>query len=41
MAACQAVFDTNELIEAILVELPPFEVVTAAQVCTIWREVVR
>ena len=40
MAACQAVFDTHELIEAILVELPPFELQTVKDVCTTWRAVI-
>lgn len=41
MAACQAVLSTYELIEAILVEFPPFELITATQVCTAWRDLIR
>lgn len=41
MAACQAVYSTHELIEAVLLELPLFDIATAKEVCTTWREVVR
>lgn len=40
IAASQKVFDTYELIEAILAELPPLELVTMEHVYTMWRDLV-
>lgn len=40
MAACHAVFDTYELLEAVLLQLTPFELGTAVLVCETWKEVI-
>lgn len=40
MAACHAVFGTYELLEKILLSVPPFELVTATKVCAAWRTLI-